>query len=179
MTSTLKINNLESATGSTITIPTGKHIVGTDAHSFRAPGMVLQTVNNGFRTYTQTSATSLSSTGLAATITPIATSSKILVNVKVNGMYMNVAGGHIQLDIYRASSSVGTLTTTAAYKTAGDEASYGIYTNSYELLDSPSTTSATVYTLYWKVSSGTGYINNYNVGNTSSLTSITVQEIAQ
>ena len=177
--STLFVNNLNTASGSTITVPTGKHIVGTDAQTFRAPGMILQTVNNGFRTYTQTTSTSLTSTGLTATITPTASSSKILVNVKVNGMYMNVAGGHIQLDIYRASSSVGTLTTTAAYKTSGDEASYGIYTNSYELLDSPSSTSATVYTLYWKVSAGTGYINNYNVGNTSSLTSITVQEIAQ
>ena len=142
-------------------------------------GHVLQTVRTEFRTYINTTSTSLASTGMAATITPRFSSSKILVNVKVNGMYMNVAGGHIQLDVYKASSSIGILTTTAAYKTSGDEASYGIYTNSYEIENSPSTTSATTYTLYWKVSSGTGYINNYNVGNTSSLSSITLQEISQ
>ena len=177
--STLFVNNLNTASGSTITVPTGKHIVGTDAQTFRAPGMILQTVNNGFRTYTQTDSTSLTSTGLTATITPIASSSKVLINVRVNGMYMTGAGAHIQLNLYRASTDIGTLTTTAGYKTAGDEASYGIYTNTYEIMDSPSTTSATAYTLYCKVSAGTGYINNYNVGNTSSLTSITVQEIAQ
>ena len=46
MASTLKINNLDTASGTTITIPTGKTLVGTDTGSVKVPGMVVQTVTN-------------------------------------------------------------------------------------------------------------------------------------
>ena len=42
MASTLKINNLDTASGTTITIPTGKQLIGTDTNSIKAPGMVVQ-----------------------------------------------------------------------------------------------------------------------------------------
>ena len=42
MASTLKINNLDTASGTTITVPTGKTLVGTDTGSITAPGMILQ-----------------------------------------------------------------------------------------------------------------------------------------
>ena len=41
MASTLKINNLDTASGTTITIPTGKQLIGTDTNSIKAPGMVV------------------------------------------------------------------------------------------------------------------------------------------
>ena len=40
--STLFVNNLNTASGTTITVPTGKTLVGTDTGSITAPGMVLQ-----------------------------------------------------------------------------------------------------------------------------------------
>ena len=40
--STLFVNNLNTASGSTITIPTGKQLVGTDINSIKAPGMIVQ-----------------------------------------------------------------------------------------------------------------------------------------
>ena len=36
--STLLVNNLNTASGSTITVPTGKNLVVTDAGSLYAPG---------------------------------------------------------------------------------------------------------------------------------------------
>ena len=45
MASTLKINNIDTASGSTITIPTGKQLIVTDAGAVRVPGTVLQVVN--------------------------------------------------------------------------------------------------------------------------------------
>ena len=42
--STLFVNNLNTASGSTITVPTGKKLVGTDGGGISAPGMVVQTV---------------------------------------------------------------------------------------------------------------------------------------
>ena len=40
--STLFVNNLNTASGSTITVPTGKTIVVTDEGGVRVPGTVLQ-----------------------------------------------------------------------------------------------------------------------------------------
>ena len=45
MTSTLKINNLDTASGTTITIPTGKTLVGTDAASIVSPDTIIQIKN--------------------------------------------------------------------------------------------------------------------------------------
>ena len=44
--STLFVNNLNTASGTTITIPTGKTLVGTDSGSVKAPGTVIQVVYN-------------------------------------------------------------------------------------------------------------------------------------
>tara|TARA_Y100000004_G_scaffold135585_1_gene153430 strand:- start:90 stop:680 length:591 start_codon:yes stop_codon:yes gene_type:complete len=41
MASTLKINNLDTASGSTITIPSGKTLVGTSDASIQSPGNVI------------------------------------------------------------------------------------------------------------------------------------------
>ena len=41
MASTLKINNLDTASGTTITIPTGKTLVGTSDASIQSPGNVI------------------------------------------------------------------------------------------------------------------------------------------
>ena len=151
----------------------------TSGNGVYIPNHTIQTVRTEYRTYASSASTSFVATGLTATITPTSTSSKILAHVIMNGMYMTGDANHIKIHLYKASSSVATLTTTAGYKSAGDEPSYGVYTNVYEHLDAPSTTSATTYTVYWAVSAGTAYINNYNVGSTSNLSSITLTEIAQ
>jgi len=76
--STLFVNNLNTATGTTITIPTGKTLVGTDNSSIVAPGMVVQyqhtTLAGGSDTSTTTSFTD---TGNQVTITPKFSNSKI------------------------------------------------------------------------------------------------------
>ena len=172
---TLTVQTLQAPTSGA---NANKLLVGS-GHTLYAAGHTIQTVRTEYRTYASSASTSFAATGLTATITPTSTSSKILAHVIMNGMYMTGDANHIKIHLYKASSSVATLTTTAGYKSAGDEPSYGVYTNVYEHLDSPSTTSATTYTVYWAVSAGTAYINNYNVGTTSNLSSITLQEIAQ
>ena len=152
----------------------------TSAAGVYIPGHVIQVVHTDYTTYTSTTSTSSVLMFAAGAITPKSTTSKILVEIKLNGMY--IAGGtakYFHINIYRGATSIKLCTTTAGYLSAGDEPSYGVYTNSYSVLDSPSTTSAITYGVYWKVSSGTGTINNYNAGNTSSNSSITVMEIAQ
>jgi len=78
--STLFVNNLNTASGSTITIPTGKKLVGTDSNSIKAPDMVVQyqhtTLAGGSATST---ATAWTDTGNQLTITPKYNNSKIFV----------------------------------------------------------------------------------------------------
>ena len=69
--STLFVNNLNTASGSTITIPTGKQLIGTDTNSIKAPGMVVQVAtDHDTTTLTMSSDQSYHDTGLSITFTP-------------------------------------------------------------------------------------------------------------
>ena len=57
MASTLKINNLDTASGTTITIPTGKTLVGTDAASIVSPDTIIQVRNFEMTTTATTAST--------------------------------------------------------------------------------------------------------------------------
>lgn len=178
--STLFVNNLTTASGSTITVPTGKKIIVTDAGALTAPGMILQTVRSEYRTYATIASSSFSATGLTGTITPKFSNSKILISLFVNGLFKNNNGQFMALSLYKGTSSIAVLDTSVGYNTANDEINYGIHSNVYQHEDSPSTTNATTYTLYWRSSdAATIGINNYNLTNGDSLSTITLQEIAQ
>ena len=162
--SILKVDTLQPATASAI------HNAGT----------IIQTVRSEYRTYTTVASSSFSATGLTGTITPKFSNSKILITLLINGLFKTSSANYIALSLYKASSSIAVLDTSVGYNTAGDEINYGIHSNCYQHEDSPSTTSATTYTLYWRSSdAGTIGINNYNVLNGDSLSTITLQEIAQ
>ena len=162
MTSTLKTDKIEGVTASgTVQMPAG-HVV--------------QVVSGTTNTERQITSTSFVTTSLTATITPKFSTSKILVMVNIglyhaSGGIQNAAG---ELAIYRGSSAIS----TKAHRLY-DYGSSGLLLNTPENLmtiDSPSTTSATVYTVFAKVASGgpTIYID---VDGKDSI--IVLQEIAQ
>ena len=96
--STLFVNNLNTASGTTITVPTGKQIIGTDINSIKAPGMVIQMQNSTLAGGTaQSSPTSFTNTGLTCDITPKYSNSKILVLVH-HVMSVVHNGGHARFD---------------------------------------------------------------------------------
>ena len=84
-------------------------------------------------------------TGLTATITPQATSSKVLVVVHQNGGDKSVgnAANAINLDLYRGATLVQNITGSAGY--TGTLLNIRVATISTMYLDSPATTSATTY----------------------------------
>ena len=96
--STLFVNNLNTASGSTITVPTGKQLIGTDTNSIKAPGMVIQmqhsTLAGGS---TQSSPSSFADTGLTCNITPKYSNSKILVIVH-HVISVITANSHARVD---------------------------------------------------------------------------------
>ena len=182
MASTLKINNLDTASGTTITIPTGKTLVGTDGQTFRAPGMVFQTIFAEHASEVNLAAGGFIDSGLTATITPKSTSSKILVQVSMQFRCQG-ASGHdagIGWRIVRGSTNVYTSATSYriyTYESGSDPAQIR-GSDSFNHLDSPSSTSALTYKIQ-----GQGY----NAGSNSTLrmqdssnqSSMVLMEIAQ
>ena len=105
-------------------------------------GKVLQVVEGTYNTNTATSSSTPIDTGLTATITPSSATSKVLVFVTHNGLYMSQpASGSNSMKI---SLLRGGTTISAAEYTYATAALYG-GTGSQNILDSPATTSATTY----------------------------------
>jgi len=132
-------------------------------------GSVLQVVNATFANQTQltTSSSSPVSTALTLSITPKFASSKILV--MANTQIINQATGvYAGIAIYRnGSTSLG----FNSYVYGGSSVNWVPATNiSY---DSPATTSATTYTVYFQTSGGTASIF-WGSGGTSTITAMEI-----
>jgi hypothetical protein len=157
-------------------VPSGALASGAARANFGA-GAVLQVIHNIYALWTTTTSTSAISTGLSATITPAASSNKVLVRISANGIYNSSTSNSVFLMLYKNGSFLAYLDWNFSYNIL----SYGA-AGSYEYLDSPSTTSATTYQLYWASANGSTIgINNYsgsgsNDGRTKS--SIVLTEIA-
>jgi hypothetical protein len=169
--SELSVGQLRGLTvnSNVITVPTG--------HKLSAPGHVVQVVQGSFSTQAYSTSGSFVDTGLTATITPTSASSKILVLVSQGFAVQHNNGGNW------VSGEFAGLRGTTQLQTVYLEArvGYGQGTvltvgSNYSLnfLDSPSTTSATVYKTQFK-NGGTGTYANYN----NTLATITLMEIAQ
>ena len=157
--STLFVNNLNTASGSTITVPTGKKLVGTDAASIYAPGMVVQMVSLSDTTLTRavTTSTSFTASNILNTITPKFSNSKIIaraattINTNTNSaefititMYRSIAGGSF------SNIRSGDWGISQAYSADGRIHVPLIA----EVVDAPSTTSAVTYKLYFRGQNG-------------------------
>ena len=173
--STLFVNNLNTASGTTITVPTGKRIVGTDNSSIVAPGMIIQIVSSSFNTQVYTTSTSFVSSGQTVTITPKFSNSKILICHK-GTVYNEGQNLHQYRTVYRGGAALsgneGFTLHSAGYSTYGRWSSMG-----FDYLDSPATTSSTTYTMYYRTSSSSS--NSYYCYGTLYPQVTTLYEIAQ
>jgi hypothetical protein len=139
-------------------------------------GSVLQVVQANNSTQYSTTSSTFSATGITATITPTSATSKILVVVHAadcTNAYSN--GSLLQLKVYRASTAIISFGYYVGFNTAGTTTT-DVGTCSTSYLDSPATTSATTYTIYFASNNNTGsmYVN-YASGSTST---VTLMEIA-
>jgi hypothetical protein len=115
-------------------------------------GSVLQVVSANTTTNTATTSTSFVATALAATITPISTSSKVFVIV-AGGAARASSGNQIYTTIYRGATNLGSATRGLSQMGGGGVSTD--YTPVLSVFDSPATTSATTYTVYIATSSST------------------------
>ena len=133
-------------------------------------GHVLQVVQGEFSGTRSTTSTSMVSTALNASITPTSSSSKILVLV-AGSAANNTLNQVAILTIYRGATNLaGTSFTFHANPVSGLNNWQSV---NMVYLDTPSTTSSTTYTVYFKSSSGTAYL-----GTGANTNTITLMEIA-
>lgn len=107
-------------------------------------GKVLQVVQASDSTARTRTATSFASASVAASITPSLTTSKVLVIVHLNDVYQSV-GNSMKLRLVRGTTEIIKFASNNGYSSVTQTLYMG--TNSTAYLDSPSTTSATTYTV--------------------------------
>ena len=172
--SQLRVNNLTDVGGS---------------GSSYAKGHVVQIVSvTKSDTFSLTSTTFTDVTGLSATITPKSASSKVLVIANLS-IGISVADWR-QFRILRGTTAIGigdeagsrTRSTSSQYFGASDPTSH-IGTESETFLDSPNTTTETIYKIQVRAASGTVYVNRSSAdlntaGNARTISTITLMEVS-
>jgi hypothetical protein len=137
-------------------------------------GKVLQVVNANTTTAVSSSSATHADTGLTATITPTASTSKILVLVSQTGLKKTAAASNtfLALKLLRGSTVISTFEDTAAFTNSSQENRVGGSSASY--LDSPATTSATTYKTTFASGAGTASVT---VQEAACMSTITLLEI--
>ena len=168
--STLFVNNLNTASGSTITLPTGKQLVGTDTNSIKAPGMVVQFAYRdptaAFIAQASAASNSYVNSNISVTITPKYANSVILIDGDFQFGLSDNFNNYAYMTLKRVIS--GGATTDLGHLTSGG-VNYGILqrggTNAYEWYsqtftfpDKPNTTSAVTYEVWFRRNGGSGTI---------------------
>ena len=143
--STLLVNNLNTASGSTITVPTGKQVIITDEGGLRVPGTVIQVVESFSETQMSQGSPSFADTNLTCTITPKYSNSKVLVMVKQYYTYRTTTTAE-RVGFTRLIRGTSEILQQANNVVAGMSTDHrrGTFAT-FDILDSPSTTSATTY----------------------------------
>ena len=152
-------------------------VVASDLASSVALGKVLQVVNYRSTAHnTATTSTTFVDTGMSATITPVSTSSKVLVVANLNGLYKHGADYAVSTKLLRGSVDIGTIESMNSYTGSSATGTGGA---SISYLDSPNTNSAVTYKIQFASTTGGNVIINIRWNSTyTTHSTITLMEIA-
>ena len=146
------------ASGDTITIPSGATLTNSGTAIGFGGGKVLQVITATDSTQRNTSSTSFitNSNTLSVTITPSSASNKVFVICHTT-FGKTTGGDYAAATIFRDATNLGGATygLMSAYSDSGSNRMPGCMT----ILDSPNTTSATTYQVYYRASSGGADLN--------------------
>ena len=137
------------------------------------PGHIIQVVNATQSNSVSTTSTTYVDSGLTATITPSSTSSKILVQANVPDAHNGATVSLLYLNVVRGTTQLIEFVKHGDHLSGQSLVTYG---GSTSYLDSPVTTSATIYKVQYKVHTNGGSQNLFLNGSTGT---ITLMEIAQ
>jgi hypothetical protein len=162
----ITLTPVSTASDFTLTVPAKTSTIDTLART----GNVLQVVSATYSTSVLSTSASYADTGLTATITPTSATSKILVLVSQAGLDNSAANNGVNLKLYRDSTAIVTF---AQFDGFGGISFNN--TSSVNYVDSPSTTSATIYKTQFARAAGAG---TAYVQSNSPTSTITLMEIA-
>lgn len=179
--------NVQGISVSTVTVKNQILLPGTSGQilisagpgvpAFFSGGRILQIVSSQ-TTISKTSASgTYADTGLQATITPLYTTSKVIVIVTQHSS-MATNATQVTLKLLRAGSDITPVTDYTALDSAGTVETHVVAT--LVVVDSPSSTSSLLYKTQFSRFSGTGTagVNTGNAGNPGAST-ITLIEVSQ
>lgn len=189
----IPIGNGTDYTAATITAGTGISVTngaGTITIANTGSGKILQVVQGVLATRASTTSATFADTGLTVSITPSATTSKILVMATIGDVGAATVAGIIAFNLVRNSTAIAqgtasgssTVTTMGAGGFGDLNANFGSQAMTY--LDSPATTSATTYKVQFASTYNSisctinGSSNNGGTYNLSTYSTITVMEIS-
>jgi len=140
-----------------------------------APSKVLQVVQITNNTQFATTSSSMITTNISASITPLFSTSKILIRISTN---TNAGSSGCGISLARNGSVIFNPSVTDG------SGAYMVYANirssqSIEYLDSPATTSSTAYALFFSSRSSQTSVINETANTNNGATTITLMEIAQ
>jgi hypothetical protein len=141
-------------------------------------GKVLQVVNATYGVETTSSSSTYADTGLTATITPTSATSKILVIVSQQGVQKATnTTAAVEIKLQRAGSDILTLGDGNGFTNTTSFAQVGSVSASY--LDSPATTSATIYKTQFRstANNAAAYVQSFRTATDSAKSTITLMEI--
>ena len=138
---------------------------------------VLQVVNATYSTTVSSTTSTYVDTGLTATITPLFSTSKILVLVNQNGLTKSsgVINADMKLKVVRNSTDIINVALYSFYTNTSTDLRGQTLSTSY--LDSPATTTATTYKTQFAAAENVGTVSVQNEG-AGSVSTITLMEIA-
>ena len=143
-----------------------------------AGGKLLQVVNATYSTQTSSTSGTFADTGLTASITPSATSSKILVLVNIQGVSRNSTNSSgIHLKLLRGATTIQNMGDANGFS---NSALWSFDSVGSTCLDSPNTTSSTTYKVQFAQIApvaGTVYVQGLQSVSNSAESSITLMEI--
>lgn len=151
----------------------------TSGNGVYIAGHVVQFLSQEVTAYQGTGSTSLVASPFTLTITPKSAASKIKIMCGMNGFYMNTTAAGCDVRLYRNGANHLHLDNVSGYAHSSGQA-HQANNPTWLAVDSPNTTSAVTYAIYWAiVGSGNMYMNNYLGGNNRTRSWYTVEEIAQ
>ena len=143
-------------------------VSGKVPYSVLPTGSVLQVVSATYSTSTSTSSATSTTTGLTATITPKFSTSKILAIANLGACYTSASGAQGTFYLFKNGSALTVANAQFYSNNSAIEANQNI-----TYLDSPASTSATTYAVFFNANNGTVYISL-----NGTLSTLTLMEIA-
>ena len=183
--STLFVNNLTTASGTTITVPTGKKVVVTDQGGITAPGSVVNTVQFPITGGGSTSSTSDVAMLTCGTYTTTLQNSKILINAPLQTQVgtNNSSSGLGVFQLRHSLDSYGSVLcriATARYRDSSGNNGWMQGGSPFQALHEPNQAAGTAitYKIYGRKQTGVAGVYVNDTWGQSPIYNIIIQEIA-